>query len=82
MSDKPASSIWPAVVVFLGLVAAYPGSYLGLMHRRFTWAGYAAEYHLGDGTAVPESLRRGSEWLYAPLNWLDRRLRPEYWKWP
>jgi hypothetical protein len=72
---KP-SLIMPAAVTLTVLVGLYVGAYYGLVERNSYRGGWAPHFAISQGDQYP------SVWsqFFAPIHWLDRRLRPHVWE--
>ena len=93
---KPGVPFWATVAVALGLpLSAYVGAYAWLATPGI--ALFNDAHHLrkpvlvdlpvdygGRSTRIRRAVARREaeiEYVFAPIHWIDRRLRPEMWTW-
>lgn len=77
MDDKRAPTVWIVAALLLLLPMLYVGSYCLIVERSIVqlWSGQQrlpriATYRVGGSAAAT---------VFAPLHWVDRRVRREYW---
>jgi hypothetical protein len=87
MSDrKPASIALPAALV-LALLGVYVGAYFAAVKPAFVPYGngigcmyWVGKKTVGGGTADDYRSSRRLDTFFAPIHWLDRRIRRDMWR--
>src|SRR5690349_3050581 len=92
MSDrKPTSVVMPALVAALVLLGPYVGAYYATVKPDFVAlsdpdfgrnAVYPLLYGTGWETDTSKFMTGQARWnrFFAPIHWLDRRIRPHAWE--